>query len=191
MFVPFARCISVVNLGISFGECHFCYTYFFVPGGLIYFVLCSVYGRQFYSCVLKEVRKISYFFATVCDGNPFCFLVPRVSVCVLFLWQQIIAYFRYVDDMLMIYDQRETSTEHTLDEINKVRPSIKFAIEKELHESINFLDLTISREDRNFQFAIYRKPRKTLIIIPNSSCHPYEHNYHVLTTYYIDYTRIQ
>jgi hypothetical protein len=89
--------------------------------------------------------------------------------------QQIITYFRYVDDILMIYYQRETNIEHTLDKINKLQPFIKFTTEKELHKSINFLDLTINRKDRNLQFAIYRKPTQTDIIIPNSSCHPYEH----------------
>jgi hypothetical protein len=36
-------------------------------------------------------------------------------------------------------------------------------MEKEEHQSINF------------EFAIYRKPTQTDIIIPNSSCHPHEH----------------
>jgi hypothetical protein len=48
-------------------------------------------------------------------------------------------------------------------------------MEKELHESINFLDLTIHRKDRNVQFSIYRNPTQTDIIVPTSSCHPYEH----------------
>jgi hypothetical protein len=69
----------------------------------------------------------------------------------------------------------ECDVEHTLDKFNKLQPSIKFTIEKELHESINFLDLAIHRKDRNLQFTIYRKLTQTDIIIPNSSCHPYEH----------------
>jgi hypothetical protein len=90
-----------------------------------------------------------------------------------------VAYFRYVDDILMIYDQRKTNIEHTHDEFNKLQPSIKFTIEKEPHESINFLELTMHRKDRNLQLTIYRKPTRTDIIIPNSSCHTHE----VLTTY--------
>jgi hypothetical protein len=37
------------------------------------------------------------------------------------------------------------------------------------------LDIEIYQNDKNIQFSIYRKPTKTDIIIPNSSCHPYEH----------------
>jgi hypothetical protein len=59
-------------------------------------------------------------------------------------------------------------TECTFNNFKKLKPSLKFTTEKELHEPINFLDLTI-------QFSIYRKPTQTDIMIPNSSCHPYEH----------------
>jgi hypothetical protein len=48
--------------------------------------------------------------------------------------QQIIAYFRNVADILIIYDQSKTNVRHTLNEFNKLQPSI----EKELHESIIF-----------------------------------------------------
>jgi hypothetical protein len=90
------------------------------------------------------------------------------------LIKQIIAYFRYVDDILIIYDQNKTSIDHTLEEFNKLQRTIKFTIEKEQQKSINFLDLLINRNEKKFQFSIYRKPTQTDIIIPNSSCHPYE-----------------
>jgi allophanate hydrolase subunit 1 len=89
--------------------------------------------------------------------------------------QQIIGYFRYVDDILIIYDKKKINIEHTLNELNKLQSSIKFTIEKEIHDSINFLDLTIYWEEENLKFTIYRKPTQTDIIIPNSSCHPNEH----------------
>jgi hypothetical protein len=56
-----------------------------------------------------------------------------------------------------------------------LKPTINFTIEKEQYESINFLDLTIHRQTNKLQFSIYRKPTQTDIIIPNDSCHPYEH----------------
>jgi hypothetical protein len=41
--------------------------------------------------------------------------------------------FRYVDDIVIIYDQNKTNnTEQTLDEVNKLQPSTKFTIEKGL-----------------------------------------------------------
>jgi hypothetical protein len=85
--------------------------------------------------------------------------------------QQIIAYFRYVDDILIIYDHNKTNTDHTLNEFIKPQQTIKCTIEKE-QESINFLDIRIHRKDKNLQYSIYRKPTQTDIIIPKISCHP-------------------
>jgi hypothetical protein len=59
-----------------------------------------------------------------------------------------------------------------LAEFNKQQPTIKFTIEKETHKSINFLDLTIQRQEQKLEYAIYRKPTQTNIIIPNDSCRP-------------------
>jgi hypothetical protein len=44
---------------------------------------------------------------------------------------QIIYYYRYVDDILIIYNTHTTNTEDTVMELNTVHPKIKFAIEKE------------------------------------------------------------
>jgi hypothetical protein len=89
--------------------------------------------------------------------------------------QQTVTYFRYIDDILIIYDQNKTNIDHTLHEFNKLQSTINFTIEKEQHESINFLDLAIHRKNKNLQFSIYQKPTQTDIIIPNSSCHQYKH----------------
>jgi hypothetical protein len=43
---------------------------------------------------------------------------------------EIIAYYRYVDDIFIIYDQNKTNTEQTLYEFNNIQPSIKFTMEK-------------------------------------------------------------
>jgi hypothetical protein len=37
------------------------------------------------------------------------------------------------------------------------------------------LDLIIHGKNTELEFEIYRKPTQTDIIIPNDSCHPYEH----------------
>jgi hypothetical protein len=89
--------------------------------------------------------------------------------------RQIIRYFRYVDDILIIYNQNKTNIEETLTEFNKQTTSIKFTIEKEQQNSINFLDLSIHRKKKQLEFGIYRKPTQTDTIIPNDSCHPHEH----------------
>jgi hypothetical protein len=77
-----------------------------------------------------------------------------------------IGYFRYVDNILIIYNQNKTNRRNT--ELNKQTTSIKSTIEKNQKNSTNFLDLSI-------YFEIYRKPIRTDTIIPNDSCHPHEH----------------
>jgi hypothetical protein len=68
-------------------------------------------------------------------------------------------HFRYVDDILIMHDQNKTNIDHTLDEFNKLQPTINFTIEKE-HESINFLDLKIYQKEKICNFIVYRKPTK-------------------------------
>jgi hypothetical protein len=63
---------------------------------------------------------------------------------------KITGYFRYVDDILIIYDQAKTNTDQTLGDFNE-QPTIKFTIEKESHNSINFLDLTIHRNKKQIR----------------------------------------
>jgi hypothetical protein len=48
----------------------------------------------------------------------------------------------------LVYDQRKT--EETLTKFNKQQSTIKFTIEKELHNSINFLDLSIHCGGKKF-----------------------------------------
>jgi hypothetical protein len=89
--------------------------------------------------------------------------------------REIMAYYRYMYDILIIYDQRKTNIQQILEEFNNMQPTIKFTIEKEQKEKINYLDITIHRKNGRLEFSIYRKPTQTDIIIPNSSCHPNEH----------------
>jgi hypothetical protein len=56
--------------------------------------------------------------------------------------REIMAYYRYVD-ILIIYDKHKTNIEQTLEEFNNIQPTIKFMIEKEQKEKINYLDITI------------------------------------------------
>jgi len=42
---------------------------------------------------------------------------------------------------------------------------MKFTMEEENDNKINFLDITISKEDNNISFSIYRKPSTTDTII--------------------------
>jgi hypothetical protein len=50
-------------------------------------------------------------------------------------------------------------------EFNEQQPTLKFALEKELHDSINFLGLSRQHREKELEFAMYRK----------YSCHPHEY----------------
>jgi len=47
-------------------------------------------------------------------------------------------------------------------------------MEEEIKNSINFLDITISKDENKVLFNVYRKPTATDIIISNDSCNPPE-----------------
>jgi hypothetical protein len=44
---------------------------------------------------------------------------------------EVIAYYRHVDDIFIMYDQNKTDIEQTLHEINNTQPSLKFTMDKE------------------------------------------------------------
>jgi hypothetical protein len=50
-------------------------------------------------------------------------------------------------------------------------------MEKETENKINFLDITIQKEEHKFSFKIYRKPTTTDSITPSDSYHPQEHKH--------------
>ena len=50
-------------------------------------------------------------------------------------------------------------------------PTMTSTMEEEVDNSINFLDITISKNDKKSSFNVYRKPTATDIIIPSDSCH--------------------
>jgi hypothetical protein len=87
----------------------------------------------------------------------------------------ILGYFRYVDDILVVYDNESTNIDLVLEQFNNLTTNLNFTIEKEHNNTINFLDITIHRRPHKFDFAVYRKPTVTDHIIPNDSCHPPRH----------------
>ena len=50
-------------------------------------------------------------------------------------------------------------------------------MEKEKEHEINFLDVTIRKEQNTFTFSVYRKRTTTDSIIPLDTCHPQEHKH--------------
>jgi hypothetical protein len=92
------------------------------------------------------------------------------------LTDNILGYFRYVDDILIVYDDF-TDIHKVYKTFNSLAPTIKFTMETENDNKINFLDITIHKERNSFSFNIFRKPTATDIIIPKDSCNPPEHKH--------------
>jgi hypothetical protein len=86
----------------------------------------------------------------------------------------ILDYHRYVDDILIIYNEECTDIVDTLKEFNSIHPNIPYNIEKERNNQLNYLHITIDNTHNTLIFNIYRKPTTTDLII-HDSCHPPEH----------------
>jgi hypothetical protein len=90
----------------------------------------------------------------------------------------ILDYYRYVDDILIIYDNENlTNINDTLTDFNAIHPNIQYTIETQTDNKLNCLDITIENKDNTFTFDIYIKPTTTDLIIHNDSCHPSEHKH--------------
>jgi hypothetical protein len=68
---------------------------------------------------------------------------------------QIIDYYRYVNYILIIYNTQTTNIENTLMQFTSVHPKIKLTMEKEVHSTLNYLDLTITNKHNQLTFGIY------------------------------------
>ena len=62
-----------------------------------------------------------------------------------------------------------------MDAFDNTVPNLNFNLEEEVNNKINFLDVTITKNDSNLSFDINRKPSFRDTFIPNDSCHPREH----------------
>jgi hypothetical protein len=76
--------------------------------------------------------------------------------------RQIMDYSGYVDDILIIYNSEHTNIYNTLQDINTVHPKLKFTLETETQNKINYLNITISKQYdklkiRNLQETHYHR----------------------------------
>lgn len=90
-------------------------------------------------------------------------------------FKHIIFWYRYVDDVLAGFTGTSRQLTKFLAHINSIHPKIKFTIEEERNNEINFLDITIKRNHPSLSFKIFRKPTATDITIPMDSLHPLQH----------------
>jgi hypothetical protein len=67
--------------------------------------------------------------------------------------QEIVYYKRYVDDILIIFDQHRTN-ETITSVMNNINVKLDFKATREINKSINYLDLTINRNINKFELNI-------------------------------------
>ena len=65
-------------------------------------------------------------------------------------------YYRYVDDTFALF-QDEVDSETFLTNLNSLHTSFKFTSEKEVNQSLPFLDVLVTKSTNNFTTSVYRK----------------------------------
>jgi Reverse transcriptase (RNA-dependent DNA polymerase). len=90
---------------------------------------------------------------------------------------KILYWYRYVDDILLLYNGNNRQTEQLHQYINTLRQKLNFTLETEV---INFLDLNTTKTDKRNTFNIYRKLTTTGTLIYNASNYPIQHKHAAL-----------
>ena len=95
-----------------------------------------------------------------------------MCVCVCVCVGVVEGYFRYVVDILIVYNENFTDINEIHNRFNSISPDLNFTLELEQDDALNFLDLTIKKTTTKMIYDIYRKTTTSDNIIPNDSCHP-------------------
>ena len=69
-------------------------------------------------------------------------------------------YCRYVDDTFALF-HKETDFKKFLNSLNSLHPSLKFTFEKEINNTLSFLDVLVTKSENHFVTSVYRKPTFT------------------------------
>jgi hypothetical protein len=80
-----------------------------------------------------------------------------------------------VDDIPIAYRHSLSDIHEVLHKFNNLTPKLQFTLDEETNDSINFLNITITKTTDRLSYKIYRKPTTTNSIIPFDSCHPIQH----------------
>ena len=93
------------------------------------------------------------------ESVPFKYILPNTA-----------HYFRYIDDILLIYPQG-LNLHSITDKLNNVEPSLKFTYELDYNYTLPFLDILLIRNINKLEFMVYRKPT-----CKNDPIHFYSHH---------------
>ena len=100
--------------------------------------------------------------------------------------KSVIVYKRYVDDILISYDQEKINHQQIIQTANSIHSNLSSKHELEDNGNIVFFDLTLHRNETNITIDIERKPTTSTVIHSNSN-HPQEHKEAAFPSYSIDY----
>ena len=111
-------------------------------------------------------------------GNPFSPLASEIFMDYLETkirahpyFKLFMFWYRYVDDVLAIFLGTRRQLQNFLNFINDLHRNISFTIEIEVNDSINFLDLSITKQNNKLNFSIFHKPTHTDMVIHLSLIH--------------------
>ncbi|XP_023232808.1 uncharacterized protein LOC111632569 [Centruroides sculpturatus] len=84
-------------------------------------------------------------------------------------------YLRYVDDILLVWQDTEDSFRVLEHHLSKMYVTIHFMWEKEVGRKIAFLDLHIQKSQEGLKFSVYHKFGNIPPIIPATACQPQQY----------------
>ena len=93
---------------------------------------------------LVYLRDLSL--AEFLESGLFKYIIPNAA-----------CYFRYIDDILLIYPQ-DLDFHSITDRLNNVEPSIKFTYQLGSNNALPFLDILLIRDINKLEFKVYHKP---------------------------------
>ena len=79
---------------------------------------------------------------------------------------------RYIHNTFIIWPLQK-DVQILLDDVNSIKHSIQFTIEKESNNTLPFLDVPISRTEQGFKTSVYCKPKFIRQYLNFNSHHPY------------------
>ena len=80
-------------------------------------------------------------------------------------------WWRYIDDVFFLWEHDEESLKLFLEHLNQAHPTIKFTADYS-YDSVNFLDVRVSRKGDRLATDLYVKPTNTHQYLQALSCHP-------------------
>ena len=83
-----------------------------------------------------------------------------------------LAWWRYIDDIFMLWQHGEKELEKFLEFLNCYHPTIKFTANYSRND-INFIDVSVRKKNNQLVTDLYKKPKDTPLYLHASSCHVY------------------